>query len=101
MEIVTFFPVAAASFHNGWKRVAGHFPAALLYHFSSAQWLSNSLEEHFQVAIRLKWGDFQPFSQKGHVSVNIYKRLKEHLKSLKTASGFSPRSDLSNNITFG
>jgi hypothetical protein len=46
MKIATFLPVAAgnsASFPIGWWQVFGHFPAAFLYPFSSAQRLFNSL----------------------------------------------------------
>jgi hypothetical protein len=35
----------------------------------------------------------------GLISVNIYKKSKEHWKILKTTSGSSPRTDLSYNIT--
>jgi hypothetical protein len=41
-----------------------------------------------------------PFSPKGPVSVNVYEKLKEHLKILKTISGFSPRTDIYSNMTF-
>jgi hypothetical protein len=58
---------------------AGHFPAAFLYPVSS--------------------GNFHPFSLKGRVSVNIYEKLKEHLKILKLSVAF-PRTDLSNKIIF-
>ncbi len=48
----------------------------------------------------LKPSHFSPFSLSCHISVNIYLKSKEHWKILKTTCGSSPRTDLSNNITF-
>jgi hypothetical protein len=40
-----------------------------------------------------------PFPLKGRVSVNVYLKSKEHWKIVKTTSGSSPTTGLSNNIT--
>jgi hypothetical protein len=105
----------------GWQWVFGHFPAAFLYSLRIAQRLSNSLWafpsgfptpfEYFPAAVqqplravpsgcRLKCRNFQLFFLKGRISVYIFKKSKEHLKILKTISGSSSSTDLSNNITF-
>jgi hypothetical protein len=49
---------------------------------------------------RRKRGNFQLLFLKGRIFVNIFKKAKEHLKILKTTSGSSSSTDLSNNITF-
>jgi hypothetical protein len=45
---------------------------------------------------RLKHGNFQPFSLKGRISVNISENSEQPLKIFKTTSGSSSRTDLSN-----
>jgi hypothetical protein len=105
----------------GWRMVFGHFPVAFLYHLRIAQRLPNSLWafpggfpipfEHFPASVqqplraftsscRLKRVNFQLFFLKGRISVNIFKKLKEHLKVLTTTSSSYSSTDLSNTITF-
>jgi hypothetical protein len=105
----------------GWQQAFGHFPAAFLYSLRIAQRLSKSLWafpsgfptpfEHFPAAVqqplrafpsgcRPKQGNFQLFFLKDRISVYICKKSKEHLKILKTTSGSSSGTDLSNNIIF-
>jgi hypothetical protein len=50
--------------------------------------------------VQLKHGNFHPFFLKGCISAHISKTLEEPLKILKTTSVSSPRTDLSNKITF-
>ncbi len=69
---------------------------AFLCPFSSAQRLSNSL---FPSGDWQKRGNFHPFSLKGHVCINIYRKSQEHWKIAKTVNGSSSRTDLSNCIT--
>jgi hypothetical protein len=111
----------SASSPIGWQQVFGYFPAAFLYSLKIAQRLSNSLWafssgfptlfEHSPAAVQqplrafpsgcqLKQGNFQLFFLKGRISVYICKKSKEHLKTLKTTSGSSSSTDISNNIIF-
>ncbi len=105
----------------GWRMAFGHFPVAFLYHLRIAQRLPNSLWafpvgfptpfEHFPASVqqplraftsscRLKRVNFQLFFLKGRISVNIFKKLKEHLKVLTTTSSSYSSTYLSNTITF-
>jgi hypothetical protein len=124
MENAKFLPTAAGQFCllSHWL-TAGIWviPSSFPVLFKNCQRLSNSLWafpsgfptpfEHFPAAVqqplrafpsgcRPKQGNFQLFFLKGRISVYICKMSKEHLKILKTTSGSSSSTDLSNNIIF-
>jgi hypothetical protein len=82
--------------HRGFPLAFGHFPAAFLHPLS----ISQQPLRAFPSGCRLKRGNFQLLFLKGRIFVNIYKKAKEHLKMLKTTSGSSSSTDLSNNINF-
>jgi hypothetical protein len=103
MEIATFLPIATGHFflHSYWL-TAGiwAFPSGFPIPFKQCLAAVQQPSRAFHSRCWLKHGNFHPFFLKGCVSVNIYKRLKEHLKILKTTSSSSPRTDPSNYITF-
>jgi hypothetical protein len=103
MEIAKFLPTATGqfcllsywlaagmwAFPSGFPTPFEPFPATVqqpLRAFPSGCWL--------------KRGNFQLFFLKGRISVYIFYKSKEHLKILKTTSGSSSSTDLSNKITF-
>jgi hypothetical protein len=79
----------SASSPIGWQQVFGYFSDAVQQPLRA-----------FPSGCRLKQGNFQIFFLKGRISVCICKKSNEHLKILKTTSGSSSSTDLSNNIIF-